>query len=245
MNHYIENVEKRISAAQLAANQANAKLGTGPKTEKGKKTSSQNARRHGFTAQVTVMTEEDRIHHDAFVADLIADFAPVGAEETFLASSAAGEAWRLHGMRAHINNLVSIGHHDGTGDRYETQHPEIHTALTAATVVRDQAKELALLSLYEQRTLRAWEKYRAQLRALQAERKAKRAEELDIARKNSQLNKLQGLPYNPADDGFVFSNTEIDRYTEQYHRARLAKREDLTYAEQFRQRQKPVLPKAA
>jgi len=115
----------------------------------------------------------------------------------------------------------------------------------AATVVRDQAKELALLSLYEQRTLRAWEKYRAQLRALQAERKAKRAEELERARSYSQLNKLQGLPYNPADDGFVFSNAEIDRYTDQYHRARLAKREDLTYAEQFRQRQKPVLPKAA
>ena len=245
MNHYIENAKKQISAAQLAANRNNAQHCTGPTSEKGKKTSSQNARRHGFTAQVTVMTEEDRIHHDAFVADLIADFAPVGAEEKFLASSAAEEAWRLHGMRAHINNLVSIGHHDGTGDRYETEHPEIHTAITAATVVRDQAKELALLSLYEQRTLRAWEKYRAQLRALQAERKAKRAEELERARSYSQLNKLQGLPYNPADDGFVFSNAEIDRYTEQYHRARLAKREDLTYAEQFRLRQKPVLPKAA
>jgi len=245
MNHYIENAKKQISAAQLAANQANAQHCTGPTSEKGKKTSSQNARRHGFTAQVTVMTEEDRIHHDAFVADLIADFAPVGAEETFLASSAAEEAWRLHGMRAHINNLVSIGHHDGTGDRYETQHPEIHTALTAATVVRDQAKELALLSLYEQRTLRAWEKYRTQLRALQSERKAKRAEDMDKARLVSQLNKTQGLPWNPADDGFVFSNAEIDRYTEQYHRARLAKREELTYAEQYRLRQKPIVPKAA
>ena len=90
MNHYIENAKKQISDAQLAANRANAQHCTGPTSEKGKKTSSQNARRHGFTAQVTVMTEEDRIHHDAFVADLISDFAPVGAEETFLASSAAG-----------------------------------------------------------------------------------------------------------------------------------------------------------
>ena len=245
MSYYIEQAKKQISAAQLAANKANAQLGTGPTSPDGKKRSSQNARRHGFTAQVTVMTEEDRIHHDAFVSDLIADFAPVGAEETFLASSAAEEAWRLHGMRAHINNLISIGHHDGTGDRYETEHAEIHTAITAATVVRDQAKELALLSLYEQRTLRAWEKYRTQLRALQSERKAKRAEDMDKARLVSQLNKTQGLPWNPADDGFVFSNAEIDRYTDQYHRARLAKREDLTYAEQFRLRQKPVLPKAA
>jgi hypothetical protein len=191
------------------------------------------------------MTEEDRIHHDAFVADLIADFAPVGAEETFLASSAAEEAWRLHGMRAYINNLISIGHHDGTGDPYDTDHEEIHTALTAATVVRDRAKELSLLSLYEQRTLRAWEKYRAQLRALQSERKAKRAEDLDRARSCSQLHKLQGLPWHPADDGFVFSTEEIDRYTERYHRAKLAKKEDLTYSERFREGQKPVLPKAA
>jgi len=245
MSYYIEQAKKQISAAQLAANKANAQLGTGPTSPDGKKRSSQNARRHGFTAQVTVMTEEDRIHHDAFVSDLIADFAPVGAEETFLASSAAEEAWRLHGMRAHINNLISIGHHDGTGDRYETEHAEIHTAITAATVVRDQAKELALLSLYEQRTLRAWEKYRTQLRALQSERKAKRAEDMDKARLVSQLNKTQGLPWNPADDGFVFSNAEIDRYTEQYHRARLAKREELTYAEQYRLRQKPIVPKAA
>jgi hypothetical protein len=102
-----------------------------------------------------------------------------------------------------------------------------------------------LLSLYEQRTLRAWEKYRTQLRTLQAERKTQRATDLDEARNNSQLNKLQGLPYNPADDGFVLSNEEIDRYTEPYHRARLAKREELTYSEQFRLRQKPILPKAA
>jgi hypothetical protein len=90
-----------VSELQLAANRVNAAKCTGPRTEEGKKRSSQNARRHGLTAQTTVMTEEDRVHHDAFVADIIADLAPVGFEETFLATSAAEEAWRLHGIRAH------------------------------------------------------------------------------------------------------------------------------------------------
>jgi hypothetical protein len=38
-----------ISAAKLAANRANAKKSTGPRTQRGKRRSSQNARRHGLT----------------------------------------------------------------------------------------------------------------------------------------------------------------------------------------------------
>ena len=135
-----------VSAKQLAANRANSEKSTGPRSAEGKKTSAQNARRHGVTAQTTVMTEEDRIKHDDFCASMMTELAPVGAIETFLVSSVAEEAWRLNYSRAHCNNIVSIGHFDGAGDRYETDHPEIHTAITAATVVRDQARTLELIS---------------------------------------------------------------------------------------------------
>ena len=56
----------QLSEKQLAANIANAKHSTGPNTADGKARSSQNARRHGITAQTTIMTEEDRIKHDEF-----------------------------------------------------------------------------------------------------------------------------------------------------------------------------------
>jgi hypothetical protein len=212
-----------LSDKQLAANRANAILSRGPNTVEGKKKSSMNALRHGITAQTTVMTEEDRIKHDEFCGKMIAHLAPVEEMEIFLASSVAEEAWRLNLARAECNNIVAIGHFDGTGDAYETEHPEIHTAITSATVVRDKAKTLELLSLYEQRIHRSFQKHFAQLKEQQAERKAKHDTDLDNARLLSQLAELQNLPFDPAVDGIVFSNEEIDRYTERFHRLELAK----------------------
>ncbi len=219
----------QISEKQLTANQANAQFCTGPKSVDGKKTSSQNARRHGVTAQTTVMTEEDRIRHDSFCDKMIAELGPVGEMETFLASSVAEEAWRLNYSRTQCNNIVAIGHFDGTGDRYDAEHAEIHTAITSATAVRDHAKTLELLSLYEQRIHRAFQKHLAQFKELQAQRKAQRDTDLDNARHLSQLAKLQNLPYIPIQDGFVFSNSEIDGYTERFHRLELANNQDFAY----------------
>ena len=229
----------QISEKQLAANQANAKFCKGPTSIDGKKKSSMNALRHGVTAQTTVMTEEDRIKHDNFCAKMIAELAPEGEMETFLASSVAEEAWRLNHSRAQCNNIVAIGHFDGTGDIYDTDHAEIHTAITSATVVRDKARTLELLSLYEQRIHRAFQKHLAQLKQAQAERKAQRDTDLDNARLLSQVAELQHLPYIPAEDGFVFSTAEINRYTDQFHRLNFAKQEDFHYRKQASQYKMP------
>jgi hypothetical protein len=222
-------MSRTVSEKQRAANRANAQKSTGPRTPEGRQRSSQNARRHGVTAQTTVMTEEDRIAHDAFIAGMMADLAPVGTMETFLAGSVAEEAWRLNHARAQCNNLVAIGHFDGTADQFDAEHPEIHTAITAAAVTRDQAEKLERLSLYMQRIHSAFQKHNADLRKLQAERKAKREAELEDARHLSQLSKLRHLPYEPAEDGFVFSSAEIDAHTERYHRLALARSENFTY----------------
>ena len=204
---------------QLAANRANAQHSTGPNTTDGKKRSSQNALRHGITAQTTILTDEDRIQHDEFCASMMADLAPVGSMETFLASSVAEEAWRLNHARAQCGNIVAIGHFDGTGDIYDAaDHPEVHTAITAARTTRDNAKTLELISLYETRIRRSFEKYLEKLEKLQAERKAKREQELDEARKFFQMAEIKGIPWNPTADGFIFSNNEVARYTDRYHR---------------------------
>ena len=231
-----------VSANQLAANRANSEKSTGPRSAEGKKTSAQNARRHGVTAQTTVMTEEDRIKHDDFCSKMIADLSPVGSMETFLASSVAEEAWRLDYTRAHCNNIVSIGHFDGTGELYDADHSETNTAITAAATVRDNAKTLELLSLYEQRIHRSFQKHFEQLRQLQAERKAKHDSDLNEARLLSQLAELQNLPYNPAADGFGFANAEIDRFTERFYRLQLAKEETTAFRKRANLRAMPVTP---
>jgi len=227
-----------VSANQLAANRANSEKSTGPRSVEGKKTSAQNARRHGVTAQTTVMTEEDRIKHDDVCSKMIADLSPVGSMEIFLASSVAEEAWRLDYTRAQCNNIVSIGHFDGTGDLYDADHSETNTA---ATTVRDNAKTLELLSLYEQRIHRSFQKHFEQLRQLQAKRKTNHDSDLDEARLLSQLAELQNLPYNPAADGFGFANAEIDRFTERFYRLQLAKEETTAFRERTNLRVVPDL----
>ena len=138
---------QQISEKQLAANRANAKLGKGPTSIDGKKRSSQNARRHGVTGQTTVMTEEDRIKHDNFCSRMIAELRPYGEMETFLASSVAEEGWRLNysrvrPMQQHDRHRPFRWHRRPLRHR---PHAEIHTAITSATVVREQAKKLELL----------------------------------------------------------------------------------------------------
>ena len=219
-----------LSEQQLAANRANAQHSTGPNTPGGKKRSSQNALRHGITAQTTVMTEEDRIKHDEFCANMMADLAPVGGMETFLASSVAEEAWRLNHARAQCGNIVALGHFDGTGDIYDAvEHPEVHTAITAARTVRDHAKTLELISLYETRIRRSFEKYLEKLETLQAERKAKHEKDLEEARKFFQLAEIKDIPWNPTADGFIFSTDEIARYTDRYHRRQAAGEANFSY----------------
>jgi hypothetical protein len=212
-----------LTEKQLAANRANAQHSTGPNTPEGSKRSSQNALRHGITAQTTIMTDEDRIQHDEFCANMMANLAPVGSIETFLASSIAEEAWRLNHARAQAGNIVALGHFDGTGEIYNAaEHPEVHTAITAARTVRDHAKTLELISLYESRIRRSFEKYMEKLETLQAERKAKHEKSLEEARKFFQHAEIKGIPWNPAADGFIFSTDEIARYTDRHHRRQAA-----------------------
>ena len=227
-----------------AATQSNLNSRPGPRTPEGKARSSQNARRHGVTAQTTVMTDEDRRYHDDFCNSMMSDLAPVGCMEVFLASSVAEEAWRLNYARAQCNNIVALGHFD-SGDTYIEEHPEIQTAIIAAETTRNQAKQLELLSLYEQRIHRKFQKHYEELKKAQAERHAKRAADLDNARLLSQVAKLHNLPYDPAEDGFVFSNEEIDRHTTQHHRLRTAKRDERLYRARFELHEIPKRPKAA
>jgi hypothetical protein len=197
-----------ISEKQLEANRRNAQRSTGPKTEEGKKVSALNARRHNLTGQVTAMTDADRIMHDAFSASIVESLAPEGGMEIQLAQRIATDSWRLNRISAVEDNLFALGH-SAHSDDIETEHPEIHAALTAAKAFKEESKQLQLLTLYEQRINRSIQKNLATLKALQAERLAKREAEMKEAKKLLQLSEMKGLPYEPVKDGFVFSTAQI------------------------------------
>lgn len=204
----------------------------GPASPEAKQRVKYNALRHGLTGQVLIMTPEEREHFDAFLKGMMTDLAPIGTHETFLANSIAEEAWRLNQIRARCLNLSAVGDFDGAGDNYrpmENQNPGLETAVIDSVVARDQSKQLALMSLYSQRTQRACEKYKKELNELQEKRKTDRAAELEEARLLFQLADTQGLAYDPAKDGFVFSLQSIRAQTDRHHRLILAKRTEADY----------------
>ena len=227
-----ENTEMSALVADLQNQAIALKSKKGPASPEAKQRVKYNALRHGFTGQVLIMTPEERQIFDAFVKGMMTDLAPVGTHETFLANSIAEEAWRLNQIRARCNNLAAVGDFDGAGDKYrpmEEQNSAIETAVIDSVVARDQSKQLALMSLYGQRTQRACEKYKKELNELQEKRKANEASELEEARLLFQLADTQGLAYDPKQDGFVFSLQQIRAHAHRHHRLILARRTETDY----------------
>jgi hypothetical protein len=73
--------ERKVTAAQRAANRANGKKSHGPVSQTGKAAVSQNAVKHGLTGQFFVLEYEDQNLFDNFLKQLIEDEKPVGAAE--------------------------------------------------------------------------------------------------------------------------------------------------------------------
>jgi hypothetical protein len=83
------------SDKQLAANKANARKSTGPRTQAGKARSRLNSRKHGLTAKLLVIGNEDPAEFEELRAALIERYDPQGAAEGELVDYLAGIYWRL------------------------------------------------------------------------------------------------------------------------------------------------------
>jgi len=81
--------------AQTKANRQNAQKSTGPQTDEGKATVSQNAVKHGLFAAEAVIKGEDPAEYEAYHDQFLAELYPVGAVETMLADRFVSLAWRL------------------------------------------------------------------------------------------------------------------------------------------------------
>jgi hypothetical protein len=82
------------SAAQVAANRANAQASTGPRSEEGKARSAQNALKHGLCAERLLLDGEEPEAWEALRADYLARLAPHGEAEERLAERIAQLAFR-------------------------------------------------------------------------------------------------------------------------------------------------------
>ena len=82
--------------AQIAANQANAQLSTGPKTEEGKAASSKNHLSHGLTYRggtFVLLPWEDGEEFNNLVIDLKCEYTPKNRTEMILVERMAQHHW--------------------------------------------------------------------------------------------------------------------------------------------------------
>jgi hypothetical protein len=200
-----------IDNRRAAVNRENSQHSTGPRTPEGKKRASLNALRHGLTGHTIVLPTEDLAAYQLHCQRYLDDLQPHGIIEQQLVQTLSETAWRLNRIPALETNLLTLGiteHEAGIN----TSELEARTALAMAAALRDQTRVLATLSSHEQRLSRQFHRALAEIRATQADRRAKTEQQLKRAADLLEMHQNEDLPYNPADDGFVFSNAEIETH---------------------------------
>jgi hypothetical protein len=198
-----------LNVVQMEANRRNAQQSTGPRTDAGKKTSSLNALRHGLTSRIVVLPTEDLSAYRDFSKEFLLSLEPETFPERQFAQTIIDTQWRLNRVRALEDGMLALGHF-GKESQLDPGHPQIHAALTQAAVFRDHSQAFVNLSMHEQRLYRMLKDATKSLDALKAARIAARQADLDHARELYNLNKMQGVPYEPPTSGFVFKPDEID-----------------------------------
>jgi hypothetical protein len=140
------------------------------------------------------MPYEDMDAYHIFCKELFESLAPKTPVERQYAQTFCDTQWRLNRARSMEDAMLALGHFEAAGE-IETEHPQVHAALTAGRVFRDDSKSFTNLTLYEQRLERTLDKSLKQLKALQAERKAAASTITPVAETPEQ---------------FVFSTPEIE-----------------------------------
>ena len=166
---------------------------------KGKHRPSLNALRHGLTGQTIVMPADDLAAYQRHLASFTDEYHPQGATESHLVQALADTSWRLNRVAALETNLLNLA---AVGD-------PIADAFAIASALATHSKALANLSMHTQRLSRQFERTVTQLRALQNVRRAEEKQGLQDFVNIIEMYESREEPFDPAEYGFVFSETEI------------------------------------
>ncbi len=135
------------SAAQLAANRSNSQLSTGPRTPEGKQASSQNARRHGFTAMRLSVAPEDQADFNSLKAELLHDVRPEGAIENGLFERLLLAHWNLRRISRYEAELLD------KSNPFDSDNPAAASAFDRLTRYRRDLERSSARALKELRLL--------------------------------------------------------------------------------------------
>jgi hypothetical protein len=192
--------------ANRAANQANALLSTGPRTADGKQRSSMNALTHGLTSRSPVLATEDPAAFQLHSRQFFDEYQPATPTETQLTQELADTTWRINRIPALEAALL---------DR--AANPPTEQARIDFDIV-DAHRALATLGLHYTRLSRQFQKTVDHLREIQADRAERERRDLKDAAALLELHKHKGVPWEPADHGFVFSKDQVEAFAQRLMR---------------------------
>jgi hypothetical protein len=199
------------NSGRAAINRANSEHSSGPRTASGKQRSSLNALRHGLTGHVVVLPTEDLDAYESHLQRFVYQFQPKGALEDQLVQSLGDTTWRLNRVPAIEATFLTLAAEDQL-DSIRTNEPQAAGALALAQAFHHQSRALANISIYEQRLARLFDRTLKQLREIQAERREHERRQMIDAAEILQMHEDRDIPYDPTQDGFVFSTAEIETY---------------------------------
>ncbi len=191
---------------RASINRANSAHSTGPRTESGKQRSSQNALSHGLTARTAVLPTEDPEAYQRHIQQFLDEYAPATPTETQLVHEIANTAWRLNRIPFLEAELLS-----------RATNPPTEQAAIDFDIV-DAHRALATLGLHGSRLSRQFQKALEQLLDIQDERRRLERRQLHDAAELLIRNQHKGLPWEPSDDGFVFSKQQVELHARQLMR---------------------------
>lgn len=202
-----------LTPAQLVANRANAQFSTGPTSPEGKTKASLNAIKTGLTGRTVLLPTDIAAEYESHVSAYRKELAPAGQLESDLVQSVAVISWRLQRIPALEMAIFAQGRVE-FADSFDDYDPALHPAMTELQTFIKYEKQLRNLQLQEARLARRREKELAELRKLQAQRKASQSEALAQVAAAYTAAKNSGAPCDLSANGFEFSTAAIECYLE-------------------------------
>ncbi len=196
----IPDPQPPVPDPRTRVNRANAQHSTGPRTEAGKQRAAMNSLKHGLTACSPVLPTEDRAAYDEHRRRFFDDHKPANAIESQLVQELVDTSWRLN--RIPMLEANALAHALPPAD------PEQEVTFD----IVDAHKILSSLGLHSARLSRQFHKTLEHLLEIQEERLFQERRRLREAAEILIRHKRKGLPWNPADDGFVLSMDRIERH---------------------------------
>jgi len=199
------------SAAQIAANQKNAQLSTGPASETGKAKSSLNAVKTGLTGRTVLLPGEDAALYELHVSRFIERYKPATDEERTIVQSLADTEWRLMRIPSLEMGIYALGRLE-FAELLSNEDGAVRQQLIEAKIFLTYQRQLNNLSVQENRLRRQRVKDNAALSELQEKRKRQTQARLDEAARQYAKAVHEGRHdrWEPEYFGFEFSLGQIE-----------------------------------